>query len=71
MDKGLTARQTEIASLVARGLSDKVIAARTELAIETVRVHIQNAASRLPGQGSPRHKLTLWFFNIEEEEKAG
>lgn len=68
----LTPRQTEIAALVARGLSDKVIAARTDLAIETVRVHIQNAATRLSHySGSPRHKLTLWFFNIEEEEKAG
>ena len=67
----LTPRQTEIAALVARGLSDKIIAARTELAIETVRVHIQNAAAKLPGDSSPRHKLTLWFFNIVEEEKAG
>lgn len=71
MKSELSPRQAEIASLVARGLSDKVIAARTELAIETVRVHIQNAAARLPGNSSPRHKLTLWFFNIEEEEKAG
>ena len=71
MDKNLTIRQTEIAGLVARGLSDKVIAARTELAIDTVRVHIQAAAARLPGNGSPRHKLTLWFFNIVDEEKAG
>jgi len=67
----LTPRQTEIASLVARGLSDKVIAARTDLAIETVRVHIQNAAARLPGNSSPRHKLTIWFFNIIDEDKAG
>lgn len=67
----LTPRQTEIAALVARGLSDKVIAARTELAIETVRVHIQNAATRIGGSGTPRHRITLWFFNIQEEEKAG
>lgn len=66
----LTPRQVEIASLVARGLPDKIIAARTDLAIETVRVHIQAAAARLPGDGRPRHKLTLWFFNIEVE-KAG
>lgn len=68
----LTKRQTEIAELVARGFPDKAIAARTDLAIDTVRVHIQNAASRLSHySGSPRHKLTLWFFNIAEEEKAG
>lgn len=67
----LTRRQTEIAGLVARGLADKVIAARTDLAIDTVRVHIQAAAARIPGNGTPRHKLTLWFFNIETDEKAG
>lgn len=69
--KELSPRQTEIAALVARGLSDKLIAARTELAIETVRVHIQNAAARVGGKGTPRHILTLWFFNIVDEEKAG
>lgn len=67
----LTPRQTEIAALVARGLSDKVIAARTELAIETVRVHIQNAATRIGGTGTPRHRITLWFFQITDEEQAG
>lgn len=69
--KPLSVRQAEIAGLVARGLSDKVIAARTEIAVDTVRVHIQAAAARLPGNGTPRHKLTLWFFNIVDEEKVG
>lgn len=67
----LSKRQTEIASLVGRGLSDKVIAARTELALDTVREHIQAAAARVPGSGTPRYKLTLWFFNIPTDEKAG
>jgi DNA-binding NarL/FixJ family response regulator len=67
----LSPRQTEIAALVARGLPDKVIAAKTDLTIDAVRFHIQTAATKLPGEGSPRHKLTLWFFNISDEEKAG
>lgn len=68
----LTPRQTEIASLVARGLSDKVIAARTQLSIDTVREYIQAAAKRLPpGNGTPRYRLTLWFFSISSDEKTG
>ena len=66
----LTPRQTEIASLVARGLPDKVIAVRTDITIDAVRFHIQSAAARLPGTESPRHKLTLWFFNIVDKERV-
>jgi FixJ family two-component response regulator len=68
----LTPRQTEIAVLVARGMSDKVIAARTNLTVDAVRFHIQAAADRLTKfPGTPRHKLTLWFFNVTDEEKTG
>lgn len=67
----LSPRQTEIASLVARGLSDKVIAARCEISVDAVRFHIQAAAKTVGGEGTPRHRLTLWFFDIVEEEKAG
>lgn len=68
----LTPRQTEIAVLVARGCSDKVIAARTDLTIDAVRFHIQAAAEKLAMfPGTPRHKLMLWFFNVAEEEKTG
>lgn len=67
----LTKRQTEIATLVARGFADKVIAERMEISIDGVRARIQAAAAQIPGNGSPRHKLTLWFFNVFEEEKAG
>lgn len=67
----LTPRQTEIAGLVARGMSNKVIAAKTDLAVETVKVHIKMAAARLPGHESARHKLTIWFLNISDEAKTG
>ena len=56
---------------VARGLPDKVIAHELGISIYTVRRHIQDAAQEVSGYGSPRHKLTLWFFNIVDEEKAG
>lgn len=53
---------------VARGTPDKVIAAETGLDINTVRAHISAAAARLPGNTAPRHKLTLWFFNVAESQ---
>lgn len=66
----LTPRQAAIVELVARGLSDKAIARETGLSVDTVRQHIQRAANRLPGEGRPRHRLTLWFFNISDEDSA-
>ena len=58
----LTPRQTEIASLVAKGLTAKDIAVETGLSDRTVEVHIQQAANRLGSEGRPRHRLTLWFL---------
>jgi len=55
----LTARQSQIAECVARGMPDKQIAHETGLAIDTVRHHIQAAAARIPGDTAPRHKLIL------------
>ncbi len=61
----LSARQAQVAELVARGLPDKRIAAEMGLSIETVRVHVQAAAAKVPGDTPPRHKLLLWFFNLD------
>lgn len=63
----LTQRQTEVAELVARGLSDKRIAQELGVAVETVRSHIQEAASRVPGDGRRRYRLTIWFLNVSED----
>lgn len=70
---GLSKRQAEIAERVALGMPDKVIAHEMDLAIDTVRMHVQRAAARLPGNARPRHKLTLWYFSLSltDEEKAG
>lgn len=64
----LTQRQAEIAERVARGLTNKEIAQDIGVSIETVRVHIREAAARLPGKDWPRHRLTLWFFRVTEVE---
>lgn len=69
---GLSKRQAQVAERVALGLPDKVIARDLGLAIDTVRMHVQDAAARLPGNARPRHKLTFWYFSLSmDEEKAG
>lgn len=64
MKPQLSTRQAQVAELVARGVPIKSIAAQTGLSYETVRVHVKAAAAKIPGDSTPRHKLTLWFFNI-------
>lgn len=66
----LSKRQAEIAAFVARGYADKIIARETGLSINTVRVHIQAAAAKIPGNSSPRHRLTLFFLQLKEDEAA-
>lgn len=65
-DVPLTTRQAEIVERVARGMPDKRIAAELRLSIATVRYHIHAAAKSIPGDQSPRHRLTLFFFDISD-----
>jgi DNA-binding NarL/FixJ family response regulator len=67
----LSTRQAQVVERVAKGQPDKVIAAELNISIDTVRFHIQSAAARIPGDSSPRHRLTLFFFSIDDEKKAG
>lgn len=66
----LTTRQAEVVKRVARGLPDKRIAAELGISIRTVHRHIDNAASRVPGDSSPRHRLTLFFLGVLEDDAA-
>jgi DNA-binding NarL/FixJ family response regulator len=63
----LTHRQAEVAALVARGMPDKRIAAHLGLSVRTVQNHIREAATRVafPEHATPRHRLTLFFLNID------
>jgi DNA-binding NarL/FixJ family response regulator len=54
----LTAREAEIAALVARGLTNSAIADELVLSVRTVETHIANAMSKL-GVGS-RSQLAAW-----------
>lgn len=66
----LTPRQAQIATLVGKGFPTPAIARETGLSPETVNAHIKQAAQRLPGDTSPRHKLILWFLTIRPESAA-
>ena len=63
----LSKRQREVAERVAKGFSSKRIAHDLRLSTRTVEEHIRVTAERLgPGQGNPRHRITLWFFHISD-----
>jgi DNA-binding CsgD family transcriptional regulator len=66
----LTKRQAEVVERVASDMPDKQIAAELGISIRTVRAHIQAAADRIPGDERRRHKLTLFFISVGEEDAA-
>ena len=57
--EGLTAREREIAVLVARGLSNRDIAARLVISKRTVDAHVNHIFAKL-GLSS-RVQLTIWL----------
>lgn len=64
----LTPREREVVAYVARGWKNQKIASALGISVETVDRHIRNAAERIPGNGKPRYKCLLWFFNLHQEE---
>jgi DNA-binding NarL/FixJ family response regulator len=46
-DDGLTQREGEVLALVAKGLSDKEIAAKLSISVHTVKSHLRNILARL------------------------
>lgn len=65
----LTPRQMEIASLIAHGRSYKAIARELSISTQTVKNHVHDAAARIPGPTSPRHKLMLFIFSLDYTEQ--
>ena len=56
----LTPRQRVILVCVVGGARYKAIAAKLGISQRTVRQHVETIALVLPGDGSPRHKVTVW-----------
>jgi DNA-binding NarL/FixJ family response regulator len=63
-DLGLSARETEIMSLIAGGLTNGEIAAQLFLAEKTVKNHVNRIYSKL-GVGSRDAAITQWLGNRE------
>lgn len=61
-----TQRQAQIAACVAHGMSDKAIAKQLNISIKTVQNHVHEIAKRMPGEGKPRHRLTVWFLSMRD-----
>jgi ATP/maltotriose-dependent transcriptional regulator MalT len=71
MVDNLTRRERECLALVASGLTNEGIAGRLELAIETVRTHLNHCYQRLDVQdaGNPRVvAAVMWAKEAGKEE---
>lgn len=62
MTPPLTAREQEVAALVAKGMDRQRIAAELGVSPRTVESHIHHAAMRIGGDAPPRERLATWFY---------
>jgi len=62
--QSLTAREIEIATLTARGLSEREIASECSISPNTVRVHIENIKLRLDAKNKTHAIVKLLAANI-------
>lgn len=70
----LTPRQTDVATLLALGLTDKRIAAELGMEYNTVRVHVASIAFRLglhDGQTNTRVMIARWWLALHPETLDG
>jgi DNA-binding NarL/FixJ family response regulator len=58
----LTQREEQIARLLSLGYQHKKIAHIIGISANTVSVHVSNMASRIPGDGNPSVKVTVWYL---------
>jgi DNA-binding NarL/FixJ family response regulator len=64
----LTMRQTEVAMLVAQGVTARAIGFRLGIARKTVLRHVEDAATEIGdtyGEGSPRDRVAAWAHALD------
>lgn len=68
----LTDRQLQVAAMVARGFTDKHIAATYEIDPRTVRLHVVALAARLgiPTDGNTRVMIARWWWEHDLPDVA-
>lgn len=67
--EAFTPRQREIFGLLASGLSNKEMAEKLGLSVNTIRAHLQAISARLPGKG--RSKMSSFASRWRERANAG
>lgn len=65
----LTTREIQVARLVAAGLSYRRIATELRISVPTVQTHVQNAAQKLGGSGSPKVRLIVFVVNLPDDDE--
>jgi DNA-binding NarL/FixJ family response regulator len=68
--KPLSPRQTEVAALVAEGMSSKAIGNELGLSHRTVQEYIYRISRRLPGKGPPRWRIMAWYIRATVQDSA-
>lgn len=66
----LTPREIEIARLVTAGKSYKRIGQQLGIEEDTVNKHVQSAAAKIGGSGSPKMRLVLFVIDLMRSDLA-
>lgn len=66
--EGLTAREREVATLLAGGLSQTDVAEKLGIARQSVAVHACNAAKKLPGGGRPGIRIAQYHHLFQASD---
>lgn len=58
----LTDREDQIARMLSLGYQHKSIAHKIGISPNTVSAHVARIARRIPGNGNPTVKVTVWYL---------
>ncbi len=65
----LTERQWQVARLVALGRSTREIGTSLNISPRTVKEHVREAARRVPGDTTARHRLIFHVLSVEDRQR--
>lgn len=69
MEENLTNREANIVELIAQGFSNKEIAQKLDITVETVKIHVKHILKKL-GVDS-RTKVISYYFHIQNQKIFG
>ena len=65
-----TLMEKMVVLLVGRGIPYVEVADRLSVKKSTVKMHAENASTKLPGDDPPRMKIQIWFRGADEQVLA-